>query len=113
MLELVETVRLLEKFDDPLLTSRETRSMEKQLRAEIVSLWQTRAVRKERLTVLDEVRNGLYFLDEILFDVLPGIHLELGRDPQRSGRRFPRRPAHDQRHCLGLAQHRLISLFFC
>lgn len=77
MLELVETVRLLEKFDDPLLTSRETRSMEKQLRAEIVSLWQTRAVRKERLTVLDEVRNGLYFLDEILFDVLPGIQLEL------------------------------------
>ncbi|MCX7570108.1 phosphoenolpyruvate carboxylase [Tumebacillus sp. DT12] len=72
-----EIARLLEAFDDPWLTSRESRSMEKQLRAEIVSLWQTRAVRKERLTVLDEVRNGLYFLDEILFDVLPGLHLEL------------------------------------
>lgn len=67
----------LEKFDDPLLSTRELANLEKQLTAEIVGLWQTRPVRKERITVLDEVRNGLYFLDEILFDVLPGIHLEL------------------------------------
>lgn len=67
----------LEKLDDPLLSQAEYRSIEKQLLAEIVSLWQTRPVRRERLTVLDEVRNGLYFLDEILFDVLPMIHLEL------------------------------------
>jgi phosphoenolpyruvate carboxylase len=69
--------RLLEKLDDPLLTSREQKKAEQQMRAEIMSLWQTRTVRKERLTVLDEVRNGLYFLDEILFDVLPALHLEM------------------------------------
>jgi len=68
---------LLEQYEDGLLTARELRNLEKELRAEIVSLWQTRPVRKERLTVLDEVRNGLYFIDEILFDVLPAIHLEL------------------------------------
>ncbi|MCF8564067.1 phosphoenolpyruvate carboxylase [Alicyclobacillus tolerans] len=67
----------LEKFDDPLLSAQEVRSIEKKIQAEIVSLWQTRPVRKERITVLDEVRNGLYFLDETLFDVLPEIHLEM------------------------------------
>ncbi|MBX5437409.1 MAG: phosphoenolpyruvate carboxylase [Alicyclobacillaceae bacterium] len=68
---------LIERFDDPLLSARELKDVEKQLRAEITALWQTRPVRKERITVLDEVRNGLYFLDEILFDVLPAIHLEM------------------------------------
>jgi phosphoenolpyruvate carboxylase len=68
---------ILEKFDDPSVTTREMKTMKRQLKAEIVSLWQTRNVRKERLTVLDEVRNGLYFLDEVLFDVLPAIHLEM------------------------------------
>lgn len=67
----------LEQFDDPLLSEREKQRLEKDLKAEIVGLWQTRPVRKERITVLDEVRNGLYFLDEILFDVLPYIHLEM------------------------------------
>ncbi|BCJ85389.1 phosphoenolpyruvate carboxylase [Effusibacillus dendaii] len=68
---------ILEKLDDPLLSEREVKQIEKRLRAEITGLWQTRPVRKERITVLDEVRNGLYFLDQILFDVLPFIHLEM------------------------------------
>ncbi|KEO82420.1 phosphoenolpyruvate carboxylase [Tumebacillus flagellatus] len=68
---------ILEKFDDPSVTSREMKAYTRELKAEIVSLWQTRNVRKERLTVLDEVRNGLYFLDEVLFDVLPAIHMEM------------------------------------
>lgn len=68
---------LLEDLDNPFLSPAEYENFEKRLLAEIISLWQTRPVRKERITVLDEVRNGLYFLDEILFDVLPMIHLEL------------------------------------
>ncbi|MCL6549076.1 MAG: phosphoenolpyruvate carboxylase, partial [Alicyclobacillus sp.] len=68
---------LIERFDDPLLSSRELQDVEKRLRAEISALWQTRPVRQGRITVLDEVRNGLYFLDQILFDVLPAIHLEM------------------------------------
>ena len=79
---------LLEKFDDPLVSAREARTMEKALRAEIVALWQTRSVRKERLSVLDEVRNGLYFLDEILFDILPTIHLEM---EEQLGNSYPER----------------------
>lgn len=67
----------LEELDDPLLSPDEYKNVEKRLLAQVVSLWQTRPVRKEKITVLDEVRNGLYFIDEILFDVLPMIHLEL------------------------------------
>ncbi|WP_067935031.1 phosphoenolpyruvate carboxylase [Alicyclobacillus kakegawensis] len=68
---------ILQKLDDPLLTPRELRQLEKSLRAQIVGLWQTSPVRKQRITVLDEVRNGLYFLDQILFDVLPHVHMQL------------------------------------
>ncbi|MCL6634076.1 MAG: phosphoenolpyruvate carboxylase, partial [Alicyclobacillus herbarius] len=72
-----EIAFILQKLDDPLLTPRELRQLEKSLRAQIVSLWQTSPVRKQRITVLDEVRNGLYFLDQILFDVLPYVHMQL------------------------------------
>jgi len=68
---------LLQQFDSPLMTQRERDELERGLRTEIVGLWQTRPVRKHRITVVEEVRNGLYFLDGILFDVLPSIHAEL------------------------------------
>lgn len=70
---------LLEKYDDANLTPRERAAAEAALRAEVVTLWQTLQVRKRKITVLDEVRNGLYFLDEILFEVLPNVHMELER----------------------------------
>ncbi|GGJ13589.1 phosphoenolpyruvate carboxylase [Alicyclobacillus cellulosilyticus] len=68
---------ILEQFDNPLLGPREIRNLERSLKAEVVGLWQTSAIRRRRPTVLEEVRNGLYFLDEILFDVLPQVHLML------------------------------------
>jgi phosphoenolpyruvate carboxylase len=72
-----EIAFILQKLDDPLLTPRELKQLEKSLRVQIVALWQTSPVRKQRITVLDEVRNGLYFLDQILFDVLPYVHMQL------------------------------------
>lgn len=68
---------MLEKLDDSMLSVRESKEIYQQLKVEIVSLWQTRTVRKERISVLDEVRNGLYFLDGILFDILPELHVLL------------------------------------
>jgi phosphoenolpyruvate carboxylase len=68
---------ILDQLDRTLLTERERQTWWKRLKAEIVLLWQTRPIRQERPTVLDEVRNGLYFLSEILFDVLPEVHGEL------------------------------------
>lgn len=67
----------LEQMDDPRKTPRELSKLREQIRTEIVALWQTRSVRKQKITVLDEVANGLYFLDHILFDVLPDVHQKL------------------------------------
>ncbi|MFD1676945.1 phosphoenolpyruvate carboxylase [Alicyclobacillus fodiniaquatilis] len=68
---------LLEAMDDPRKTSRELEQLREHIRTEIIAVWQTRSVRKKRITVIDEVRNGLYFLDQILFDVLPQVHQKL------------------------------------
>ncbi len=73
----VKIANLLGKMDGQVVNRREFIDIMRKLRAEITALWQTRAVRKERISVMDEVRNGLYFLDEILFDVLPKIYTEL------------------------------------
>ena len=47
------------------------------LREEILSLWQTDDTRWRQPTVLDEVRNGLYYFDNTLFDLAPQLYDEL------------------------------------
>ena len=41
------------------------------------SLWQSDDTRWRQPTVLDEVRNGLYFFDDVLFDLAPQLYREL------------------------------------
>ncbi|UOF89756.1 phosphoenolpyruvate carboxylase [Fodinisporobacter ferrooxydans] len=62
---------------DQRLTPKEKERLKQRLLADIVALWQTDEIRSRRLTVMDEVQNGLYYFDETLFDVLPTIHMEL------------------------------------
>lgn len=68
---------ILKKLDHPLLTSRERRKLEESLFNEVTILWQTDELRHNKPTVLDEVRNGLYYFDQTLFEVLPEIHREV------------------------------------
>jgi phosphoenolpyruvate carboxylase len=49
-----------------------------QLTAEIEILWQTDEVRLSRLSVIDEARNILYYLDHTLYDVTPRLYEDLG-----------------------------------
>ena len=49
------------------------------LREEIVSLWQTDETRSHRIGVLDEVRNGLYYFEATLFDLVPRMQARLRR----------------------------------
>jgi phosphoenolpyruvate carboxylase len=44
------------------------------LEEEITSLWQTDDTRVRPPSVLDEVRNGIYWIDVTLFDLLPRLH---------------------------------------
>ncbi|WP_066065989.1 phosphoenolpyruvate carboxylase [Neobacillus soli] len=68
---------ILKSLDHPLLTKRERKKLEESLFNEVTILWQTDELREHKPTVLDEVRNGLYYFDQTLFEVLPEIHQEL------------------------------------
>jgi phosphoenolpyruvate carboxylase len=66
-------------YDNPMLTFREREHLRDRLMSEILTLWQTDELRDRKPTVLDEVRNGLYYFDETLFEVIPEVYGELER----------------------------------
>jgi phosphoenolpyruvate carboxylase len=68
----------LHAFDFHSPTPDEARAAILSLREEIVSLWQTDDTRTYRPSVLDEVRNGLYYFESTLFDLAPEIEQRLG-----------------------------------
>jgi phosphoenolpyruvate carboxylase len=55
------------------------------LAEEIASLWLTEETRVRPPTVIDEVRNGLYWIDATLFDLVPRLHRELRDALRRHG----------------------------
>lgn len=68
---------ILKNLDHPLLSGREQKKLEESLFNEVAILWQTDELRENKPTVMDEVRNGLYYFDQTLFEVLPDIHQEV------------------------------------
>ncbi|MCR8636624.1 phosphoenolpyruvate carboxylase [Paenibacillus radicis (ex Xue et al. 2023)] len=71
------------ELDNPNLTFREREQLRGKLLGEVITLWQTDELRDRKPTVIDEVRNGLYYFDETLFDVLPEVYQELERCLQK------------------------------
>ncbi|MFF2886087.1 phosphoenolpyruvate carboxylase [Paenibacillus sp. NPDC057967] len=67
------------QLDNPTLTFREREKLKEKLLNEVLTLWQTDELRDRKPTVIDEVRNGLYYFDETLFEVLPSVYEELER----------------------------------
>ena len=64
----VRISEMLNVLDDPMLTPREQTAIDDRLAEEITVLWQTDEVRGERPRVIDEIRHGLWFFEESLFD---------------------------------------------
>jgi phosphoenolpyruvate carboxylase len=62
---------LLAELDDARLTPRERERAEAALAEEVTILWQTDEVRSARPRVVDEIRQGLWFLEESLWDAAP------------------------------------------
>ena len=56
------------------LTPSEKSENEAELYAAILTLWQTRFLRPQRLTVADEVRNGISYFQDTFFDQLPRLY---------------------------------------
>jgi phosphoenolpyruvate carboxylase len=67
------------ELDNPSLTYREREKLREKLLNEVLTLWQTDELRDRKPTVIDEVRNGMYFFHETLFEVLPDVYEELER----------------------------------
>ncbi len=58
-------------------TPEEAAAEDEQLRREVVTLWQTNLLRRTKLTVLDEVANGLSFYDYTFLREVPRLHCAL------------------------------------
>ncbi len=83
LLKLLDLTRLLRELDAHVLLPSEKDQSWNQIREIVVSLWQSDVNRNRRPDVLDEVREGLYFFDTTLFDLLPEIYGELERALRR------------------------------
>ena len=59
---------LLERLDDPRATPLERTATTDELAEEVTILWQTDEVRSNRPRVVDEIRQGLWFVEESLWD---------------------------------------------
>jgi len=88
----VETsiARILEHRDRTRQTPEERRISEEAVRRAVLTLWQTRMLRPQRLAVIDEVANGLSFYDHTFLDELPRLYAALADE---LAARYPDKPA--------------------
>jgi phosphoenolpyruvate carboxylase len=70
---------LLDALSQPDLLPRQVEAWQASIHAEITAIWLTDRARTARPTVTDEARTGLYFVDEVFWDLLPELYAELDR----------------------------------
>jgi phosphoenolpyruvate carboxylase len=73
----MEIAALLDRRERVQLTPEELEASDEQLRREVLTLWQTNLLRRTKLTVLDEVANGLSFYDYTFLHEVPRLHCAL------------------------------------
>ncbi|WP_135363304.1 phosphoenolpyruvate carboxylase [Halosimplex halophilum] len=69
----------LERLDEVRLTRDEQAAVERDLEAEVTSLWQTAQVRERRPDVTDEALNVQWYLENVLFEVISEVYDALER----------------------------------
>ena len=73
----MEIAALLDRRERVQLTPDEVEASDEQLRRAVLTLWQTNLLRRTKLTVLDEVANGLSFYDYTFLHEVPRLHCAL------------------------------------
>ncbi len=73
----MEIAALLDRRERMQLTPEEFAASDEQLRRAVLTLWQTNLLRRTKLTVLDEVANGLSFYDYTFLHEVPRLHCAL------------------------------------
>src|SRR5262252_1241871 len=82
--KLYHIASVLERRDRCQLTEAEKEDAEQEIREEIATLWQTDEVRRERPSVGDEVKNVVWYIEEVLWDRLPLVTEQLSRAFERA-----------------------------
>ena len=93
----MEIAALLDRRERVQLTPDEAEASDEQLRREVLTLWQTNLLRRTKLTVLDEVANGLSFYDYTFLREVPRLHCALEDRLEPGGRAA--RPGNWPRSC--------------
>jgi phosphoenolpyruvate carboxylase len=73
----MEVAALLDRQERMRMTPEEADACDEQLRRAVLTLWQTNLLRRTKLTVLDEVENGLSFYDYTFLHEVPRLHCAL------------------------------------
>ncbi|MDR3464303.1 MAG: phosphoenolpyruvate carboxylase [Xanthobacteraceae bacterium] len=73
----MEIAALLDRGERTNLTAGERADNEEQLRRAVLTLWRTNLLRRTKLTVLDEVANGLAFYDYTFLRELPRLYTDI------------------------------------
>jgi phosphoenolpyruvate carboxylase len=82
----MQLAQLLQTRERIRLTPQEQAANDESIRGAVLSLWQTRMLRLEKLEVLDEVANGLSFFEQTF---LPEVPLLYGALEDELQRRYP------------------------
>jgi len=73
-----QVAELLEAYDHKAqMTPRQYAAWLRELESVVALLWRTDALRHVRLQPLDEIKMGIYYLDEILYSAVPELYAEL------------------------------------
>jgi phosphoenolpyruvate carboxylase len=72
-----------EELEDPRIGEEEEAEIIRRLESEIQILWKTDEVRAKRPQVRDEIRNGLFYFQESLFDAVPRMYRGLEKGIRR------------------------------
>ncbi len=75
--KLARVAATLRRLDLEMLAPETRSTLEASLAEEIASLWLSEETRPTPPGVIDEVRNGIYFIDAVLFDLVPTLYREL------------------------------------
>ncbi|MDS1139148.1 phosphoenolpyruvate carboxylase [Pusillimonas sp. SM2304] len=73
---------------DATLTSSEQRLLDRTLAGLVATLWQTRMLRREKLTVQDEIDNALTYYTSTFLTAIPRLYQDLGTRLQPAGRKL-------------------------
>jgi phosphoenolpyruvate carboxylase len=85
-----DIAHLLDQRDRMRLTPEESAANEEALRSAVLTLWQTSMLRAAKLSVIDEVANGLSYYDCVFLEEMPRFYVALedllaARDPAWRG----------------------------